>query len=617
MNKTTTYYFDSAKSLPLAMSYSQIQSLVAETGIPPNPLNSGWGLKNFLIMITSIITLSTAILFSLNTSSNSKYQERESGLGNNYNQEQFISVIDSTKPVTNSETLFKSLIPEKEVNGNENTEIINDVNENSISNLDQKLIIDIKQMDNSIIETDLKIEVDESLGLFEDEIVSGMEETDIKPFGLFDQPEDLLFEQDTTAINGSTKTIRESIALDKVKAFILKNNHGDITIKNGNSNEAQLIATVTIEGKTEEDEQKALKDFELNFETKKDQLSIVHNWTGDQIDDCFCWSSNKKNKYKMSDGESVKLKKVEIEYEIILPSNIYLELTNRYANITVPDRAGGLKAVLFKGDINAGNIQGDLNLTEKYGKAFIKSANDVVFNLFKGELELGAAKEVKGKLSYSELNLLNANSLVLTSFQSDATIKQVINKLTSNFKYGDLTIEKDLTELDLVAFQAKVKAGLIDKSKLNLSYSKFEMTDGNEIELEKAFQSKIYAKTIDAIKGKANYSPIEINKIKGNIDLATFQGSINILSIEPNFTKVNLNTRYTNVDLNFNSSSSYSFEAKTTYTSVNIPSSVQNMDVSSGNSNNHSHLKGQVLNGVEASSSLVYIESFQGKLSLQ
>ena len=47
MNKTTTYYFETTKKLPVAMTFDQVQTLVAELGIPPKLPKSGWSFKNF------------------------------------------------------------------------------------------------------------------------------------------------------------------------------------------------------------------------------------------------------------------------------------------------------------------------------------------------------------------------------------------------------------------------------------------------------------------------------------------------------------------------------------------------------------------------------------------
>lgn len=629
MNKTTTHYFEATKKLPLAMSLSQVQKLVAEVGVPPNPPKTGWNFKNIIIMTTSIIAVSTVLILSLNSSQDANYTARKSNLFPNSNQEIGLMPQDSTeKKVTNTIQLEK-LERKEEIETITQTK---QLNESTIETTETPVLeitpLVLKQEEMGLTEPSEETSIFEPLlsdnqsgtdqGLFTDPGNNGQEESGIEPFDLFDEPEEISeLEEKDDKIDGSSKTINKTFDLNKIKWFMLDHSRGDIVIKNANSNQAEMTATITVEGKTKEDEQIAIQDFDLDFNKKGDQLGVKYNWTGDQIGTCFCWSDSKKNKIKTSSGETVRIKKIKIEYEIALPKHINLELTNRYGDITLPDREGELKAVLFKGDLVAGVVGGDLSLSEKYGKAKVVSAQNSEVNLFKGELDLGSAQQVKAKLSYSDLKLGKAIDLNLTSFQSDATINELAGKLSSNFRYGDLNIEKDLNELQLTAFQSKIKAGSIAKSTLNLSYTKLEMNDGEEINLEKAFQSKLSANVINQIKGKGNYSPIKIEKVNSAIDLVTFQGSLNIASIEPGFTKVNLNTRYTNVDLRFNPTTSYNLEAKTSFTSINMPTSIQNLNVNPNNSSSRNHLKGEVNKGSQGSNSLVYIESFQGKLNLQ
>ncbi len=611
MNKTTTYYFETTKKLPVAMTFDKVQTLVAEVGIPPKPPKSGWSFKNFLIMTTSIITISTALLFAFNGAEASHYQSRNSILSENvfqYNQNELL----------NDDESFYGKYQESQNDQNSVIDINDEQLKPAIAALDSNDSKLNKMSTKEVNEIDDINDLPDLIDLKNDDLFessnSGLFESGIESFGLFDEPGELhVAELDTVEIDGSTKTITKTIDLDKIETFVLTHKQGDIIIKNTNSNTAKLIAKVTIESNAKEDETLALKDFEVDFEKMKKELHLKYNWGEEEIGSCSCWPT-KKNKLKLSDGTKVKIKKIRISYTIELPSSLKLNLTNSYGDLNIPNRAADVKASVFQGNFNAGKIDADLVLNQRYGDALVESVNVVEFGMFKGSLNLTKATEIKGKQSYSKLDLGEGKNLDLTSFQSDANIGQLSNSLTSNFRYGDLVLTSPLENLKIVGFQAKIDANDINYSDLNLSYTKFKMNNGSKIKLERAFQSDILVKKIGIIEGCANYTPVKAEELTDQIVLKTFQGSVDIEAVNAGFSKVNLDTRYTNVNVGINSSANYSVEAKTAYTKVELPTNMQNVKLETSNSNNHNHVLGEVNTGSDDSKSSVYINSFQGKV---
>lgn len=617
MKKTTAHYFDSAKRLPLAMSLAQVQALVVKVGVPTNPPKSGWNFKNFIIMTSSIIALSTALLLSNVNSTESNYQSRNSALKLSSEKSRHV-LLDSTEKIAAEQNSIQ------DIDGDSHQIQVKKIDENSNQEPDDSGVeifhSKLKLMNKKSLGTKEAVDVKaEPLALVE----INQEEFDlfnsgIEPFELFDEPKDIeeLVSMDTSKIVGSTKTINKQIQAKDIKWFLINHSKGDIEIKNSSNGMIELEAKVAIEAKNKEDEEKGLADFDLNLVSKGNKVEIENSWNED-LGSCFCSSDSKKNKIKTSNGDKIQIKKMEINYVLKIPVDIGLDLNLKYGDITLPDRKADLKIALFKGNLTAANTSGTFELNGKYGKMNMGNATKGNISLFKSSLKLKEIPELEIKANYSDLKILQTENLDLTAFKTDVEVQIITKNLKSNFRYGDLSIEGQTESVELVAFKSNVKTGDIQQMNFDASYSSLEAGSILNLNLIKAFQSKININEVGDMNGKSNYTPIQIKRLNKNLELTTFKGSIDINEVQSGFKNIHLNAKYTNVDLNFSPSSKYQLETKSTYTALNMPAQVQNLSINSNGNNHFNHYKGDVNADDSGNNSQVYIESFQGKLDLR
>jgi hypothetical protein len=623
MNKSTAYYFESAKTLPLAMSLVEVQALVAKVGVPPNPPKSGWNFKNFTIMTVSIITISTALLLAFGNTSESKYMTRNSILIQE-NQEGLISPIktDSTR---DKKTKTVQIIDEK---GDTHFVEVKKIGKKTFKEVEESNIEliepTIKLIGSDLLETSSINFEEPSKGLFGLNDASlftsknkvGIMDSKIEPFELFSEPEELIDSSGTAQINGSEKKINKTLDVGSIDWFKLSNKRGNVKIKTWNKNEVNLLAKITMEGKTKEDEAIGLKDFDLDLVKKGKYIQVENNWDGEETGTCFCWSDSKKNKIKTSTGETIKIKKIKIEYEVTVPENFSLDIKSSYADLNIDDIEGEVIVSVFKGDFNANKIGGDLTLTTKYGGANINSFpnGNVVF--FKANGKLGSSKELNLKANYSDYEINQTENLKLNAFQSDGVILNAVNEIEGSIRYGELDLNADLNKTELSLFQAKLKGKAINEATISSSYSEIKAAEVGDLNLLKAFQSNVAIDEVNTIEGKANYTPIMIENLISKLSLTTFQGSLDVTEIGETFSMVDINAKYTKLTLMFNPNSKYHFEAETNYTGIDLPESKMSLSFTE-NRNSSSKLKGDFNSNENENQSTVKLNCFQGKLDLK
>ena len=608
--KNAEIYFEKARKLPLTISFAEVKSLIQLKGVTKPPTkNAWWNLNNLIIMTTTLIISTAAFLY----------------FSPIVNEEHPLSVIEEKEEVR-TEQIHNGQEPKPE----NNTLLISTKEESA------------EYHNTLVVEEDIEIEMIESIQSIEKEVfnitteteeIEAVINTNVLPENIFDVAnyDEHLIDQDTeeenleeyevietvnsnSSIEGKEKTISKEISMEGVEWFKLYNSVGDIEIKSWDQPKIAITATVSMKGKSEEDVQKGLEDFKLDLYKKGNKVLVKHNWA--EYENCMCWP-NRKGKVKTSNGDKVKIEKLEVTYQVNIPEKINLDLKNNYGDILIDKLEGNLIASLFKGSIHTGVIKGDLDLNERYGDANIEGFEKGKVVLFQAESKLGVSKELELKANYSKVELKTTEKLELNAFQSNIDGLGEILEIQGGLRYGDLNLEKNANIITLDLFQANIDLKDVKHLEVNSSYSKIDALDVLSCNLESAFQTKVKLNKVGEITGSARYSPIEVQLLSNLLELNTFQGNVKVRNIGASFQKLNLTTRYTDVKLNFNSKSKLNMETKTAYTNVSIPKDVFDISLENKNGNYSNDFKGSYGSVGSSKSSEVFINSFQGNLTVE
>lgn len=171
-----------------------------------------------------------------------------------------------------------------------------------------------------------------------------------------------------------------------------------------------------------------------------------------------------------------------VNYTIKVPTDVYLNLTNKYGNITLNRTDRPFKCELKYGNLTANQLLGQSStIWIKYGNADIDKANDITLDMGYGNLNIEEVHSMKFNSSYSRTKIGTINSLSLTSKYDKFNIESLgelrmttgytdfnIGELkqsfsASGFKYSKLRIDRiatDFQNIDIDAAYTTIRLGI-------------------------------------------------------------------------------------------------------------------------------------------------------------
>ena len=236
-----------------------------------------------------------------------------------------------------------------------------------------------------------------------------------------------------------TKTVIKSYPLGNNELVNINNTYGRVMVNNWRRNEVKVIATVKSRAATEAEAQRNLDRVEIaasdgstkNFSTRLD------NRKGN-------------NSYSLT-----------IDYDVFIPENGNLNITNSFGNTTLPDRNGKTNISQSYGSVKAGQLPRIEKLNLSYGgiKALMlgngklnisysdikidELVGDIIANIDYCGAELGigeAFDNLKINSNYSDVKLKTTNKVNPKSISINTSYGDVKNK--SSIKIIDQTVEK-------------------------------------------------------------------------------------------------------------------------------------------------------------------------------
>ncbi|PCI93530.1 MAG: hypothetical protein COB15_16295 [Flavobacteriales bacterium] len=575
--KSIDHYFKTARSIPIAMSLEKVQALVKINGVPTTH-QSWWKTKNFIFMTTAAIIIMSGVIL-LNSSTG----------------------VEQTQ-ITNQKEVENNIIqPVLKKTKKENKTTVIPVKTQSVEKKIEPLVI--LQEEVTVFGSKPKIESKPLIELADPVFIMSNNNTSL-----------INVSEPQYEIDGQTKIITKELSATSVDLVVVKNYKGDINIETWDKPIVQMEAFVTISGGNDDDIEKALEDFDLSLIRKGNKIEIENEWSKHQ--DCNCVETSIKGKIVTKKGEKIRVKKYKIDYVITVPKKINLELKDSYGDIVISDIDGDVKATSFQGDLTVGNITGSIDLNEKYGNVVVGNFSEGEIKLFHAEADFGSSQNIELDAKYSDVTFLSVHEIEMCAFQSDIEIEKEVKKVTGKIKYGDLILENNASYIEINVFQAKVELEAVEEIEISGSYTNFKAKSIGRIFLEKSFQNSYRIETVSSIKGDSKYTSFDIGILKNELDLETFQGSIDVDEILGIFSKLDIDSKYTPIDLSFSKDAKFNLKAETTYADFDYPKNamqVEEEDIAHQKKN----FKGVFNANNNKEPSLVNVVCFQGKLNLR
>lgn len=149
---------------------------------------------------------------------------------------------------------------------------------------------------------------------------------------------------------------------------------------------------------------------------------------------------------------------VRIDYNVYLPQNQALKVSNKYGDIYTDDLTGDITLTLANGDLKANNFTGNTQINLSFGNAFIneiakgrltaeyadmdiKSAENITLESKSSKIRLDKAGTLRLQSRRDDLRIESANSILGDTYFTSAYFQQINEELNVNGKFGKLTAE--------------------------------------------------------------------------------------------------------------------------------------------------------------------------------
>ncbi len=242
-----------------------------------------------------------------------------------------------------------------------------------------------------------------------------------------------------------TKNFEKKYSVNENTLFKITNKYGNVNIENTNSNTLEIFVTVSIKTKNKEKADDFFKKITVNFDQSGDVISA-----------------------ETEIKESLKAKNFSIDYHIIMPEKLKIELYNKYGDIFI-NKLKSNSVVLCK--------YGNLKINELLTGELSKSA---IINLKYSNGNISKCDYVKADIKYSEITIDESRVLNLTSGYSKIRLgKSYIIQGTS--KYDPIYSVDEVTKFVTEGKYSDYKIGRLENTlKAKISYSNFKINNTSD-----------------------------------------------------------------------------------------------------------------------------------------
>ncbi len=230
-----------------------------------------------------------------------------------------------------------------------------------------------------------------------------------------------------TASNAEEKTkeYHESWAASSVQTLKIDNKFGEIKIVNRGGSEVTVDVVVTVEATNEARADELLGKINVDFGKSGNTVSAETSIASDF-----------KSRQRFS-----------IDYEVNIPSDKNLDISNKYGNTIVGDlNANGIFNIKY-GNLTANELNapesGNMEVNLEYGKADISAAGDINVVVKYSTMNFGEIDDLVLDSKYTVVNIEKSSSVSADSkydtFDFDEVESITAETKYSHFKIGELT----------------------------------------------------------------------------------------------------------------------------------------------------------------------------------
>ncbi len=390
-----------------------------------------------------------------------------------------------------------------------------------------------------------------------------------------------------------SKTIEKEFSGKTIVA--LNHSYGPVKVHRSTSNSVRIVARMAVKGTDQGDINKVLAQFVVDVEEFNSRLDIksklnITNWS----------SNNRRIKIKFKDGTKVsKIKDIKVYVDLYIPKLEELVVKNKYDNIYIDDIDSNLEVELYTGELELGNVKGNVALKFKYSKAKLGTIVDGDFDLYDSKINLKAARNLKLRSKYSDGFIGPTQNLELRTYDDDYEIDNINNELLIEDKYSEFDF-RSFASAKMDVYDADIKMMNTKSLIVNSKYSEFKIDAVDYLDFSKSYDDDWTIGELGEMEGESKYTVFKIKACRKGINIETYDDDIKVRKVLPSFGHLKMSGKYTELEFPIPDEVVYQLDAQLQHGKLQFPESRFDVQIYKEKSST-TEVKGKTRGAVECS----------------
>lgn len=256
----------------------------------------------------------------------------------------------------------------------------------------------------------------------------------------------------------------------------ISNKYGKVHIMQWKKDSVKLEVELSVKSNSLEKLEKIMDNIEIEF-TGTNYYIIANTRFGSTGNNFFT------DLIDLSGAIIPSKNQVEINYTVMTPPGITVNLINKFGNIYIDDMKGEVTINLSNGDIKINRLEGQSDINVNFGNGIINYLENAKLNLSYADFEIRNAVQLAVVSKSSKLRIDKAGILKIESGRDKYYISEVNNLYGSGY-FSDFQIYKLIGETDFTSrygdFTADTVANDFSYINLHSEYADIELTFNRE-----------------------------------------------------------------------------------------------------------------------------------------
>lgn len=364
------------------------------------------------------------------------------------------------------------------------------------------------------------------------------------------------------------KTFSWKYPVNKDANVIFQNYDCDLVIHTWDKAETEYRLTIHAKTRSDDDSDRMENFLEnLEFDHSSSSVTFKSRFWKNRV------SIMGRTTMSLAGEKNIVLSEFDMKAELWIPQTCLFDLTSKYSRIEIEDIYGNLSLDLYNDNLYGKNVDGRLELKDKYSKIEFNDLKDVVANLYESDLEAANMGNLKVDSKYSKVISAIVGTLEINGY-SDKYSFTSTNDVTFNAKYSDLVTESsDNVKID--SYEGTVKIEDLKDIEITSKYTGFEFGNAGNCKVYSSYNDKMVAVKMFSLEiTESKYCSYEIAELISSVKEETgYEDNFVIEKTGSWFTGFSVNGKYIDVSLGLPGSLDYRLMAKIKYPDLKIDES--------------------------------------------